>query len=184
MEYVTVRTRMWQWNEYVGQLLAEDYRLALCYIYLFTNDKISVSGIYYILPEYIALELRLDIEFVRKALKRFEKDGKILYRDHHLFIKNFLKNQYYRNSPTANKKIMEQVMKAPPEIVEEFFKLYINNTRLSDLVDKIKTKEDYFEALKQITPRQYITLNAMLYYKKGIKEVRDWYDEWKNTSGL
>lgn len=184
MEYVTVKTRMWQWNEYVGQLLAEDYRLALCYLYLFTNDKITISGVYYILPEHIALDLRLETDFVKKAFKRFEKDGKILYRGHYLFVKNFLKNQYYHKSPSVKQKAMEQVMKAPPEIVEEFFKLYLNNTRITDLVKHIKTKEDYFEALKQLNPSQHTLFNSILYYKQGIKEVRDWYDEWKQGGEL
>jgi len=63
------------------------------FIYLLTNNKVSICGIYEIHLRKIAMETWFDKDMIEKVLNRFEKYDKIYYRNGYVFITNFLKNQ-------------------------------------------------------------------------------------------
>ncbi len=88
-KYRMVNVKFWD-DTYIGNL---DTTSKLLFLYFFTNPLTTISGIYEIQLKRIALDTGLDKETVEKVLVRFEKDGKMTFRDGWIYIKNFIKNQ-------------------------------------------------------------------------------------------
>lgn len=65
----------------------------LLFIYLLTNSKVSLCGIYELHIRKIEVELWFEKELLNRMFLRFEKEEKIYYRDWYVFICNFIKNQ-------------------------------------------------------------------------------------------
>lgn len=63
------------------------------FLYLLTNQQVSISWIYEIKLKRIAFETWIDKEMVEKMLNRFQKKWKIYYIDWIIVIVNFVKNQ-------------------------------------------------------------------------------------------
>lgn len=84
-----VDTKFWS-DKYIANL---DPSEKLVFIYLLTNHLTNICGIYEINLKQIGFDTGIDKDMVQKILNRFEKDGKILYRDGWLAIKNWIKHQ-------------------------------------------------------------------------------------------
>jgi len=63
------------------------------YLYLITNQLVSVCWIYEIQTKRMAYETGIDKEMILKMLSRFQEEWKVYYNDWLLFIVNFVKNQ-------------------------------------------------------------------------------------------
>ena len=84
------------WNDtYTGELSRDEKFL---YIYLITNPLTNMLGIYEIRVDRMCFDTDIDEETVRKALTKFEKDGKVKYVDGHIMLVNFVKNQNYNRN--------------------------------------------------------------------------------------
>lgn len=93
------------------------------FVYLFTNDLSSISGIYRIPLRVIANETGLEIEFVKKALDKFEQQKKVLYRDNTLWIVNMRK--YHNNaSELTQKKVTKDIDTIPDNLVKQAYLCY------------------------------------------------------------
>lgn len=68
------------------------------FLYLLTNQYVSVSGIYELKEKRMAFETGIDRDMVIKILGRFQDAGKIFYEDGMVFIVNFIKNQNIKNA--------------------------------------------------------------------------------------
>tara|TARA_Y100000758_G_C16064082_1_gene425619 strand:+ start:1783 stop:2454 length:672 start_codon:yes stop_codon:yes gene_type:complete len=67
----------------------------LLYIYLISNDKTNMLGIYEISISKISFETGIRRDDVEKHLNYFENKNKVRYVNNHIILINFLKNQKY-----------------------------------------------------------------------------------------
>lgn len=71
----------------------------LIFLYLLTNERTNMLGIYEISIRKISFETGIKTESIRKALERFESDSKVKYTDDcFIIIKNFLKQQSFNTN--------------------------------------------------------------------------------------
>ncbi len=89
----------------------------LLYLYLITNERNNLIGVYEITLKRIGNETGIDRDMVAKIIGRFADKDKIHYTDKHIIIVNFWK--YTSKSPTTiepKHKLLEEL----PEAVKEF----------------------------------------------------------------
>lgn len=65
----------------------------LLFIYLLTNNRVSLCWIYELHTRKIEMETWFDRDLIKRILLRFEKADKVYYREWYVFISNFVKNQ-------------------------------------------------------------------------------------------
>ena len=106
----------------------------LVYLYLLTNDKTSICGVYEIPVRMIAFETGLDKEITEKILKRFEKEKKIKYEGEWVAIKNFLKYQATHN-PKIQAGINYELTHCPESLVN-----WIESKNFIPLSRKVRNK--------------------------------------------
>lgn len=107
-----VNTRFWNDSWVVDQLNPLDRYILL---YLYTNDKTNISGIFELPMRIMSNETGLEPEELKRMLKRLEP--KVYYRDGWVVITKMIKHQSY-----TNKKIFigihAELKKAPTELVK------------------------------------------------------------------
>jgi len=120
-EYRFIKPHIWSDSYFYN--LTNDERLA--FIWLFTNERTTTSGIYPLLPPLMAAELKITVEEAERILQKFEQDGKILYRDGYVWVKNFLRHQIGSTiKDNRFKKVLKEIEQAPPSIKNEFLSYY------------------------------------------------------------
>ena len=70
----------------------------LLFIYLITNEKTNMLGIYESSIKKISFETGLNKETVIKALKGFETVGKVKYINNYVVLVNFMKHQNFNTN--------------------------------------------------------------------------------------
>ena len=70
----------------------------LLFLYLVTNDKTNMLGIYESSIKKIAFETGLDIETVNNGLKAFETVNKVKYINNYIILVNYMKHQKYNTN--------------------------------------------------------------------------------------
>ena len=70
----------------------------LLYLYLITNERTNMLGVYELSIKKMAFETGLDKSSVDKALKKFSKDGKVVYSKNYVLLLNFAKHQNYNTN--------------------------------------------------------------------------------------
>jgi hypothetical protein len=90
----SVSTSFWS-DPFVEELTPSE---KLLYLYLITNEKTNMLGIYEVSFRKISFETGLDIETLKKAFKSFETINKIKYKHNHVFLLNFLKHQKFNTN--------------------------------------------------------------------------------------
>lgn len=84
------------WSDVWFEELTPDQKLI--WIYLITNDKTNMLGIYEASSKKISFETGIKKNDVDNALKQFENDGKVLYRHSRVILVNFLKHQNFNTN--------------------------------------------------------------------------------------
>jgi len=70
----------------------------LLFIYLITNEKTNMLGIYEASVKKISFETGIKKDDVNNALKAFEKIGKVRYNNNYVILVNFLKHQNFNTN--------------------------------------------------------------------------------------
>ena len=99
----------------------------LLFLYLLTNERTNICGIYELPLKFMAIETGIEKEMVEKVLSRFTKDKKIYFIKGWVVMKNFVKHQN-QGSPKVKIGIEAEIAKIPMEILN----------KINDLDDKIK----------------------------------------------
>ena len=86
----------------------------LVFLYLLTNPLTSICGVYEIGIRRIAFDTGYQADTVQHVLQRFERDGRCLYRDGWIGMRNWLKHQ--RVNPSVQKGIERGLAAAPAEL--------------------------------------------------------------------
>lgn len=81
------------WNDVWFEELNPEQKLL--FIYLITNEKTNMLGVYEISIRKISFDTAIDSERVSKALEGFAKNGKIRYECDSIILLNYLKHQNY-----------------------------------------------------------------------------------------
>jgi hypothetical protein len=108
-----INTTLWR-DEYIASL---DPSEKLLFIYLLTCPDTTIAGIYQLPIKIIAADTGFDRDMVIKILARFETDGKVLYRDGWVAIKNFIKHQSVNPSVQGG---IERELSSVPECMRAF----------------------------------------------------------------
>jgi hypothetical protein len=70
----------------------------LIFLYLITNDKTNMLGIYEVSMKKISFETGVSKDLVEKALKGFEAIGKVKYIENYVILCNYLKHQHFNTN--------------------------------------------------------------------------------------
>ena len=98
------------------------------FVYLLTSPHGNISGIYQIPLRNIATDTGIEKEMVIKILARFQKDGKVLYKDGWVCLKNRIKFNKMTN-PSINAGVAHRI-KNCPEFINEFLNVDIPTDRV------------------------------------------------------
>jgi hypothetical protein len=70
----------------------------LLFLYLITNDKTNMLGIYEVSIKKISFDTGLNKETIEKSLKEFQRLSKVKYIKNHIVLVNFMKHQNYNTN--------------------------------------------------------------------------------------
>lgn len=133
-------------DEYILNSTPEE---KLLFIYLFTNEKVNICGIYQISIKSISVDLWIERDMISNILEKFEADGKIKYSDGFVAIRNFIK--YHTKSGNVQIWINLELARMPKDLVD-FINLWnsiplyrkkrsrISEHRKSMVMEKCKNK--------------------------------------------
>lgn len=107
-----INTRFWI-DSYVSTL---DPIERLVFLYLLTNSNTNICGIYEIPIRRIAFDIGIDSLVAQNIIERLERDGKIIYRQGWVAIKNFIKHQAI--NPKVQAGINYELKDKPKELVK------------------------------------------------------------------
>jgi len=85
----SVNTKFWS-DAFVEELETNE---KLLFLYLLTNEKTNMLGIYEISVKRISYETGLSYETIKKAFEGFERVRKAFFFDNWVFLPNWIKNQ-------------------------------------------------------------------------------------------
>lgn len=183
-----VSTAFWSDN-YVANL---DPVEKLLFLYLLTNERSTLAGIYELPIKIMAVETGIDVFMVEKILGRFEDEEKIKYHDGWVAVKNFLKHHEH-GSPTVQKGINDAI-KSAPEWAREFVGKGIDTLSPSasalssssasviqireeddsgEKEKKERTNLDGFQTFWELYPRHEDKANASAEWRKLSKDDRE-----------
>ena len=97
------------------------------FLYLLTNQYVSLTGIYPLTIRKMAFELNSSMEFVQKTLEKFQQAKKVYYLGGNIIIVNFVKNQklwWWEN------KLVKWIVRELEQIPSETLKLITQNKEL------------------------------------------------------
>lgn len=116
MKYRQISSTFWE----DGYTLKLSDKEKLFFLYLFTNPKVSMIGIYE-LPDILILPtLGCTLEELEKMKKKFEKDRKYFFYDGWVYINNFVRYNRYSPAPNVVNVWVEQFNSIPQNILGYF----------------------------------------------------------------
>ena len=86
-DYRQIHTKIWK-DGWFLDLCAED---KLLFIYLFSNERANLAGLYDLPVKVIEFETGIPLEQVKSSLERFEKAGKVHCIDDWVWIPNLIR---------------------------------------------------------------------------------------------
>lgn len=139
--YRQIHTQIWTDNWFLE--LEPDEKLL--FIYLFSNDKSSLSGIYEIHDKLISFETGMKMSRINTILNKFADSGKVYAQDGLIWIVNMKKYHAYKNESVKTR--IETDIKALPDCeLKNKFLIHSGHTLSTDcghpvLKEKEKEKE-------------------------------------------
>lgn len=118
-DYRQVHTKIWD-DPWFVELSPEG---KLFFIWLVTNEKASVSGLYEFSAAVAARETGIDRKIVAENIKQFSIDGKIMVKGNYIWVKN-LRKYNDSGSPNAYKRIMTDLELLPANGMKAAYMLY------------------------------------------------------------
>lgn len=93
------------------------------YLYLLTNSRTTQCGIYQISYKIVSFETGFEEEAIKRLIRGFVDDGKVLFNEEHMEI--MLLN-WYKYNPVNNRNIEKRVLKELKEVKTlEFIDIYV-----------------------------------------------------------
>jgi len=174
----SVNTKFWE-DPFVEGLKPEE---KLIFLYFLTNPLTNMIGIYEITIKRISYDTGLTPERVQKALKSFESESKVFYRDNYVILPNFLKNQnlntnmqkgainVYDNLPNWLK---DSISEKPLKAFESLRNAMLNmNKNMNSNVNENKNENNECELENENEKSELI-------YPFDSDEFKKWWNFWK-----
>lgn len=162
-----IQTRFWE-DSLINEL---EPKFKLLFIYLITNKRIELTGIYELPITYIAMETGLTVSEVQKGFEKIS--SKISYSKGYVIIKNHKKYQDYSKGSEKQRAAFQREFDLLPESVKTAFSSESGTS--SQLV------QDQFETSPEldIIHKEEIR-NKKTEIKKGenleLQEIKDFYN--------
>lgn len=112
-----LKTKFWD-DGYIRKINPEE---KLFFLYFLTNPLTNLCGVYEISLDRIVFDTGIPEKRAISIMKKFEKAGKMIYRDGWVVIVNFIKNQ--NQTPSILQGIDREMKLVPKNITEVFLKL-------------------------------------------------------------
>jgi len=127
----------------------------LLFIYLITNEKTNMLGIYEVSFKKISFETGIQRSEVEKAIKIFEEAGPVRYEHNHIILTKFLKHQNFNTNMKKSaidvynelpKELKDKGLSLSKETVTESFERLSNHL---GMVRKIEVEYEYEYELEE-----------------------------------
>jgi hypothetical protein len=143
----------------------------LLFIYLFSNENTSISGIYEIPFRVICFETGLDTEFVNTTLDKFEKAKKVYFENGVIWVKNMRKY----NASTSEKvmKGIENDLAKIPEcpIKQLYIAYYSPDIPYTEGIDTISLQDNTIRVQNTIPEEELNGASADIEPPEPVKKV-------------
>lgn len=141
----------------------------LLFIYLFSNENTSLSGLYKIAMRVIAFETGLSEKFVKDTLDKFAEQSKVLYEGDIVWVKNLRK--YNRGGATVEKRIASDILEIPEcSLKKQYIAYYDPNIHYDYTTDtlsyEMKCNEDECNEDSEKYPTYLDDAGALRVYTK------------------
>ena len=117
----------------------------LLFLYLLTNPLTNIAGVYEVSMKRIAFDTGFEQDTVKRILTRFERDGRCIYRDGWIAMRNWLKHQ--RVNPSVEKGIERSLAGVPKALAG-----YVKGQSVTDCIQ---------DALPNLTKLNLTQLNGV-----------------------
>ena len=118
-KYRPIKTTTWD-DDYVFGLKPDE---KLIWIFLLTNERTTLCGIYRISIPYIYRMTMVSEERIKAILSKFETDDKVKFiKDSWISIKNVVKHQ--SSSPKITEGILREIDEIPQEIAKTAYPIH------------------------------------------------------------
>jgi hypothetical protein len=107
-----IHTRFWQDN-FVCQL---SHKEKLLFVYLITNEKLGLTGIYELPDKYIKVDLELNQTELNIAKSKFQKARKFYFDNGWIVVINVNKYNNYTSSPKVKKAYNKELENIPEKL--------------------------------------------------------------------
>lgn len=107
-DFRQIHTSIWD-DDWFCQLSSDD---KVVFVWLFSNRRASVSGLYQFSEFICARETGLTMDVVKQSIKRLSDDKKIYVEGEWVWVKNLRKYNYYKNG-NADKRIQTDLDQLP-----------------------------------------------------------------------
>jgi hypothetical protein len=138
-----IHTQFWE-DSFISEL---DHKEKLTFLYLFTNSKIGLTGIYELPDKFILFDLCLNSEELQKMKKKFQQEDKIYFYKGYIAIKNAIKHSDYSKGNENQIKAFYRELEQLPDDIKKFlvdngFRLVIDYLTTSpELVTQLHIKQ-------------------------------------------
>lgn len=117
MKYRQINTNFWE-DSYIRKLNPVE---RLAFIFLFTNDRVNLCGVYELTDDRLCYTLGATLETVNKIKHKFESDSKFLFHNDWVYILNYNEHNCFSKAPNVVSTFMKEFNSIPPEVASHFF---------------------------------------------------------------
>lgn len=171
-----IHTKVWK-DEYFGELNRVE---KLLFIYLLTNDKANICGIYELSDREIKFDLDITEPELQEAKAHFQRDGKFVFHNSWVRVINYEKYNPYTGSKNESAKESElklcpiQLLEYPIDRVSTILDSPTNTNTISKSISNTKeyllsleAKKDLYEKFPRLKERAI---------DKELEKMIDWLD--------
>lgn len=117
MKYRQIKTDFWD----DGYVLELSPREKLFFIYLFTNSKVNLCGIYELPDRTICYTLGATLGELSRFKKKFESDNKFVFHKGWIYIVNFASHNLYSSARAVVSSFISEFNNVPSEVKDYLF---------------------------------------------------------------
>ncbi len=177
-----IHTRFWQDN-FVSSL---NHKEKLVFIYLLTNDRVNLVGIYELPDKYIKVDLNLTESELQRIKQKLHKANRILFKNGWIKIVRHDKYNSYKGK-TVNKAKKKELSNIPVFFIQDGGGIDTsidtsidtpNNHKSKTINQKSKIKNNKYSSLKDLKESDFKEIAEM--YKVPVSFVISKVDDIKN----
>lgn len=152
----------------------------LLFIYLITNEKTNMLGIYEASIKKISFETGINKPEIEKALSRLESAGKVRYVNNYIMLINYMKHQHFNTN--MKKSAIEAYLNLPKELQINGINIDKNNpfeafetlSKALGMVSKIEEEEEVeYEVEDEFKKKKKYIYAPIDFYSKEIESNKD-----------